>query len=194
MASRESLERYRIKLPNDLGEPLYIQNIDVKKQFFKEIVTRIGVLAFLLFGSSIALVMAYDAWQTHDVWHGIIALLFSGFLLATFMLVRSFLHVTFYVVADKGIARYRLYPNGRVIDAEIFYFSPFQRCEIKEGYVDPHSPVSKKGYKIEATWYEENRNVFAISYLRDEEPLADKEALDEAAKVFQAYAYTHRPR
>ncbi len=192
MASRESLKRYRIKLPTDLGKPLYIQPIDVKKQFFKEIVTRIGVLVFLLFGSSIALVMAYGAWQTHDVWHGIIALLFSGFLLATFMSVRSFLHVTLYVVADKGIARYTLRFNERVVDAELFYFSPSQRYEVAEGYVDPHSLVSKKGYKVKATWYEGNRNVFTMSYLRGEEPLLDKEALEHAVKAFQIYAYAHQ--
>lgn len=192
MTPQELFKHYRIKLPRDLGKPLYIQPIDVKKQFFKEVVTRIGALVFLLFGSSVALVMAYSTWQTHNVWHGTIALFFSGFLLATFMLVRSFLHVTLYVVADKGIARYTLHVNGRVVDAEIFHFSPSQRCEVKEGYVDPHSPVSKKGYKIEATWYEKTQTVFAISYLKDAEPLLDKEALEEAVKAFQMYTYAHK--
>lgn len=192
MTPHDLLKRYAIKLPRDLGKPLYIQPIDVKKQLFKEVATRIGVLVFLLFGSSVALVMAYSTWQTHNVWHGTIALFFSGFLLATFMLVRSFLHVTLYVVADKGIARYTLHVNGRVVDTELFYFSPSQRCEVKEGYVDPHSPVSKKGYKIEATWYEKTHTVFAISYLKDAEPLLDKEALEEAVKAFQMYTYAHK--
>lgn len=109
-----------------------------------------------------------------------------------YVLVKSFLHVTLYVVADKGIARYTLHFTGRLVDAEICYFSPSMRCEVKEGYVDPHSPVSKKGYKIEATWAEEHRNVFTMAYLRDEEPLLDKEALDEALKAFQMYTYTHK--
>lgn len=192
MTSHDLLKRYAIKLPHNLGKPLYIQPIDVKKQFFKEIMTRIGVLVFLLFGSFIALVMAYSAWQTHNVWHGIIALFFSGFLIATYMFVRSFLHVSLYAIADKGIARYTLRVDGRIVDAEIFYFSPSQRCEVKEGYVDPHSPVSKKGYKIEATWYDGNRNVFTMAYLRGEEPFCDKEAFEEAVKAFQMYTYTQK--
>lgn len=187
MTPQELFKHYRIKLPRDLGKSLYIQPIDVKKQFFKEVVTRIGVLVFLLFGSLVALVMAYSTWQTNNVWHGIIALLFSGFWVATYAWVRSFLHVSLYAIADKGIARYTLHVNGRVVDAEIFYFSPSQRCEVKEGYVDPHSPVSKKGYKIEATWYEENRHVFTMAYLRGEEPLCDKKALEEAVKAFEMY-------
>lgn len=192
MTSHELFKRYTVKLPHNLGKPLYIQTIDVKKQFFKEIMTRIGVLVFLLFGSLVALVMAYSTWQTNNVWHGIIALLFSGFWVATYAWVRSFLHVSLYAIADKGIARYTLHVNGRVVDAEIFYFSPSQRCEVKEGYVDPHSPVSKKGYKIEATWYEENRHVFTMAYLRGEEPLCDKKALEEAVKAFEMYTYTHK--
>ena len=192
MTSHELFKRYTVKLPHNLGKPLYIQPIDVKKQFFKEIMTRIGVLVFLLFGSLVALVMAYSTWQTNNVWHGIIALLFSGFWVATYAWVRSFLHVSLYAIADKGIARYTLHVNGRVVDAEIFYFSPSQRCEIKEGYVDPHSPVSKKGYKIEATWYEENRHVFTMAYLRGEELLCDKEALEEAVKAFEMYTYRHK--
>lgn len=192
MTPHERLKRYRIKLPHDLGKPLYIQPIDVKKQFYSELLKRLGALIFVLFGALIALVMAYGTWQTHNVWYGIIALIFSGFCMMTYLSVKSFLHVTLYVVADKGIARYTLHYNERVVGSEIFYFSPSQRCELKEGYVDPHSPVSKKGYKIEATWYEDARNVFAISYLRNEEPLLDKEALDEAVKAFQMYTYTHK--
>ena len=192
MTSHELFKRYTVKLPHNLGKPLYIQPIDVKKQFFKEIMTRIGVLVFLLFGSLVALVMAYSTWQTNNVWHGIIALLFSGFWVATYAWVRSFLHVSLCAIADKGIARYTLHVNGRVVDAEIFYFAPSQRCEIKEGYVDPHSPVSKKGYKIEATWYDENRNVFTMAYLRGEEPFCDKKALEEAVKAFEMYTYTHK--
>lgn len=192
MTSHELFKHYAIKLPHDLGKPLYIQTIDVKKQFFSEVLKRLGALVFVLFGASIAVVMAYSTWQTHDVWHGIIALFFSGFLIATYALVRSFFHVTLYAVADKGVARYTLHYTGRVVDAEIFYFSPSMRCERTEGYVDPHSPVSKKGYKIEATWYEAQRNVFTMAYLRDEEPLQDKEALDEALKAFQLYTYAHK--
>ena len=189
--TQELLKRYAIKPPHDLGKPLYIQNIDVKKQFFSEVFKRFGALVFVLFGASIAVLMAYGTWQTHNVWYGIIALLFSGFFMMLYVLVKSFLHVTLYVIADKGIARYILHFTGRLVNAEILHFSPSMRCEVKEGYVDPHSPVSKKGYKIEATWYEEHRNVFTMAYLRDEEPLLDKEALDEALKAFQMYTYAH---
>ena len=192
MTSQELLKRYAIKLPHALGKPLYIQPIDVKKQFYSEVLKRFGTLVFVLFGALIALVMAYGTWQTHNVWYGIIALLFSGFLMMLYALVKSFLHVTLYVVADKGIARYTLRYTGRVVDAEIFYFSPSQRCEIKEGYVDPHSPVSKKGYKIEATWYEDALKVFTMAYLKDEEPLLDKEAQNEAIKAFRMYTYAHK--
>lgn len=136
--------------------------------------------------------MAYGTWQTHNVWYGIIALIFSGFCMMTYLSVKSFLHVTLYVIADKGIARYTLHYNERIVSSEIFYFSPSQRCELKEGYVDPHSPVSKKGYKIEATWYEDVLKVFTMAYLRGEEPLLDKEALDEAVKAFQMYTYAHK--
>ena len=148
MTTKELFKRYGIKLPHALGKPLYVQNIEIKKQFFQEIWKRIGALIFVLFGSMVSLVMAYSTWQTHDVWHGIIALFFSGFL---------------------------------------FAFSPSMQCEIKEGYVDPHSPISKKGYKIEALWKEEKCTVFSLSYLKDEEPKSDKEAFDEAVKAFRMY-------
>ena len=187
MTQKELFKRYGIKLPHDLGKPLYVQNIEIKKQFFQEIWKRIGALIFVLFGSMVSLVLAYSTWQTHDVWHGIIALFFSGFLFATAMLVRSFLHVTLYAVADKGIARYTLHLSKRLIKTELCYFSPSMQCEIKEGYVDPHSPISKKGYKIEALWKEENRTLFSLSYLKDEEPKSDKEAFDEAVKAFRMY-------
>ena len=192
MTTKELFKRYGIKLPHDLGKPLYVQNIDVKKQFFQEIWKRIGALIFVLFGSMVSLVMAYSTWQTHDVWHGMIALFFSGFLFATYILVRSFLHVSLYVVADKGIARYTVHRNGRVVSAEIFYFTPTLRCEVTEGYVDPHSPISKKGYKVEATWKEENRTVFSIAYLKGEEPLSDKEVLEEAVKAFEIYTFRYK--
>lgn len=187
MTQKELLKRYAIKLPHNLGKPLYIQAIDVKKQFFKEVSKRLGALIFLLFGSLLALIMLYSAWKTHNIWHGIITICFSGFLVMTFMIIRSFLHVTLYVVADKGIGRYTIHYHKRLIKAEIFYFTPSMRCEVSEGYVDPHSPVSKKGYKIEARWYETNSPVFTISYLKHEEPLLDKIALDEAVKAFQMY-------
>lgn len=191
MDTKELTKRYAIKLPHDLGKPLYIQKIDVKKQFYKELFKRMGTLVFVLFGSLIALVMAYSTWQTHDVWHGIIALFFSGFLFMTYILVSSFLHVTLYVVADKGIARYTIHVNGRIVSSEVFYFSPTFHCEVTEGYVDPHSQISKKGYKVEATWKKENRTVFSMSYLKGEEPLSDKEVLEEAIKAFERFHYRY---
>lgn len=192
MTPKELLKRYAIKLPHNLGKPLYIQDIDVKKQFFKEIWKRLGALVFLLFGSCLALIMIYSTWQTHNIWHGIIAICLSGFLVMATMMLISFLHVTLYVVADKGIGRYTIHYNKRLIKAEILYFTLSMHCKVTEGYVDPHSPVSKKGYKIEAKWYENNSPVFAISYLKHEEPLLDKKALDEAVKAFQMYRLNKR--
>lgn len=67
------------------------------------------------------------------------------------------------------------------------------RClTFMKGYVDPHSPVSKKGYKIEAIWFEGNKKCFSISYLQEEENAGystDKKALEEAVNSFQRFIF-----
>ena len=147
MTQKELFKRYGIKLPHDLGKPLYVQNIEIKKQFFQEIWKRIGALIFVLFGSMVSLVMAYSTWQTHDVWHGMIALFFSGFLFATAMLVRSFLHVTLYAVADKGIARYTLHLSKRLIKTELCTFLLQCSVKSKKGMSIHTAPFPKKDTK-----------------------------------------------
>lgn len=190
MTPHELRNRYGIKISSKIGKPLYIQEVESKKSFYAQLPKRLLVTLFAFFGASMAVLMGYSAWNEHNVWYGIIGLFFSWFVISFYLSLKHLLHVTLLVVGDKGIIRYTLRYNGAYVHEERCVFTPSMVCTLKEGYVDPSSPVSKKGYRIAAIWYENTRNVFCIAYLREEDGAGawiDKEAMYAAIEAFESY-------
>jgi|GEM_PF-912207 len=182
MNIKEPLTRYNIKLPHDLGKILYVQSIDIKKRIRAEIGVRIAQLLFCGFGFAISLVMLYSGWQKEDVWHGLIGALFFPFFFMIVLLLKDLLRTTLVVVCDKGIARFTLNYALKICQSDFFYFKEATHCTQEEGFVDPHSPVSKKGYRFATTWFDGARKCFCISHLKEDE-IADAHPDKEAAHV-----------
>ncbi|WP_263833848.1 hypothetical protein [Sulfurospirillum oryzae] len=195
MNTKEPLTRYNIKLPHELGKVVYVQSFDIKKRIRSELGVRIAQLLFCGFGFAISLVMLYSGWQKEDVWHGLIGALFFPFFFMIVLLLKDLLRTTLIVVCDKGIARFTLSYALKICQSEFFYFKDATHCTQEEGFVDPHSPVSKKGYRFTTTWFNETRKCFSISYLRENEIEGfhpDKEAAKigrEAYRLFCARSH-----
>ena len=98
------------------------------------------------------------------------------------------------VVCDKGIARYRVHYSHKIRKAEFLAFKDATHCTHEEGYVDPHSPVSKKGYRIATTWYKEREHLFSIEFLREDELNGyhpNKEAAKIAKECYELFCIHH---
>ena len=188
MNTKELSSRYGIKLPHELGKTLYIQSHDIKKRIRSKLGVRIAQLLFCFFGFAISLVMLYSGWYKEDVWHGLMGVLFFPFFFMIVFLLKDLLRTTLVVVCDKGIARYTLNYALKICQSEFLYFKDATHCTLEEGFVDPHSPVSKKGYLIATTWFKGAQKCFTISHFKEDEILGQH--LDkEAAKAGQeAYA------
>lgn len=173
-----------------LGKLCYVSSMDIKHSLKKRFFGQLGVIAFCAFGTSVSLLMLYGAWQNGSWWYAFIGVMFGWFIPSLYMSVRSLYEADVIAVGDKGVGRYTFSKRGVLLKEELLHFTPTMRCDVHEGYVDPHSPVSKKGYKIEASWYEGSQKVFSLHYKRED--MTDKEAFDEALKAF--HLYTFHPR
>ncbi|MDD2791498.1 MAG: hypothetical protein PHU40_12660 [Sulfurimonas sp.] len=190
MNIKEPLTRYNIKLPHELGKVVYVQSLDIKKRIRAEIGMRIAQLFFCGFGFAISLVMLYSGWQKEDVWHGVIGVLFFPFFFIILLLLKDLLRATLVVVCDKGIARFTLNYALKIRQSEFLYFKEATRCIQKEGFVDPHSPVSKKGYRFATTWFKETQPLLSIYHLKEDEIAGvhpDKEAALIGRETYEAF-------
>lgn len=106
--------------------------------------------------------MLYSGWQKEDLWHGLIGVLFFPFFFMIVLILKDFLRTTLIVVCDKGIARYTFNYALKICQSEFLDFKEATHCTQEEGFVDPHSPVNKKGYRIATTYgLKERKNAFA---------------------------------
>ena len=182
MNTKELLTHYHIKLPHNLGRVLYVQPIDIKRRIHSELVVRIAQLLFCGFGFAISLVMLYSGWQKEDVWHGLMGILFFPFFFIIVLLLKDLLRTTLIVVCDKGIARFTINYTLKICQREFFYFKDATHYTQEEGFVDPHSPVSKKGYRFTTTWGKGTQPLFSIQYLKEDEVLGSYAELTQAGK------------
>ena len=182
-------KKFHAQLTKQLGKIAYISSTDIQEQLNEKRFTHIAVALFCLFGSFISLFMFYGVWQQHSWWYALFGVMFGWFIPAFFMNFRSFFEATVIAVGDKGVGRYTVSKKGILQKEELLHFTPQMQCILKEGYVDPHSPVSKKGYKYEAIWMENNKHCFSIAYLQEDvnTRFNDKKAMEEALKAFQLY-------
>lgn len=188
MNTKELSSCYGIKLPHELGKTLYIQSHDIKKQIRSKLGVRIVQLLFCGFGFAISLVMLYSGWRNEDIWHGLMGVLFFPFFFMIVFLLKDLLRTTLVVVCDKGIARYTVNYTLKICQSEFLYFKDATHCTQEEGFVDPHSPVSKKGYLIATTWFKGAQKCFTISHFKEDE-ISGFHLDKEAAKAGQE-AYT----
>lgn len=187
--------QYRTQMSKQLGKLCYVSSMDIKARLKEGWFKKIGVGLFCLFGALVSVMMFYGAWQHGSLWYTLVGVMFAWFIPASVMNLRSFYEVDVLAVGDKGVGRYTFSRKGHLRKEELLHFSPSLRCDVHEGYVDPHSPVSKKGYKIEAAWSQGNKKCFSIAYLKDEEDVGystDKQALEEAVKSFQRFMFHAR--
>ena len=190
MNTKELSSRYGIKLPHTLGKVLYIQSLDIKKQIRSKLGVRMVQLLFCGFGFAISVVMLYSGWQKEDIWHGLMGVLFFPFFFIIVLLLRDLLRTTLVVVCDKGIARYTLNYRLKICQSEFLHFKEATQCTQEEGFVDPHSPVSKKGYLIATTWFKGAQKCFTISHFREDEILGhhlDKEAAHVGKEAYALF-------
>ncbi|MFA6145012.1 MAG: hypothetical protein WC691_09425 [Sulfuricurvum sp.] len=188
MTSNDLLNCYGIKLPHELGKPLYIQNVDAMEDFKNSFLMRITIVLFSLFGSGVSILMLYGALTSegHPKYF-LFGLLFALLFWVLYESLRTFFDVEMIVVADKGIVRYIMSPKGHELRHEMLLFSQEQKCVASQGQIDPHSPISK-GYKYEAKWMEGDKRVFKIIYTpRDPK---NKQAMEAAIKAFETYRIT----
>ena len=188
MNTKELSSRYGIKLPHELGKALYIQSLDIKKQIRSKLGVRIAQLLFCGFGFAISVVMLYSGWHKEDLWHGLLGIFFFPFFFMIVLLLKDLLRTTLVVVCDKGIARYTFNYALKICHSEFFYFKDATHCTHEEGFVDPHSPVSKKGYRIATTWFKGAQKGFTISHFKEDEIFG--EHLDKEAAKAGKDAYT----
>lgn len=190
MNTKEPLIRYNLKLPHALGKVLYAQSFDIKKRIRSELGVRIAQLLFCGFGFAISLVMLYSGWQKEDVWHGLIGVFFFPFFFMIVLLLKDLLRTTLIVVCDKGIARFTLNYALKICQSEFFYFKDATHYTQEEGFVDPHSPVNKKGYLYTTAWFNGNTKCFEIRHFQEDEINGyhpDKEAVKESKKAFDLF-------
>lgn len=195
MNTKELSSRYSIKLPHELGKALYIQYFDVKKHIRSKIGLRIVQLLFCAFGFAISLVMLYSGWQHADIWHGLMGVLFFPFFFMIVFLLKDLLRTTLIVVCDKGIARYTVNYTLKICQSEFLYFKDATHCTQEEGFVDPHSPVSKKGYLIATTWFKGAQKCFTISHFKEDEISGfhlDKEAAKAGREAYTLFCARSR--
>ncbi len=191
MRANDLKSRYGIKLPRELGKPLYIQDVNTWSEFKRNIVSRIFAVLFVLFGSGVAVLMFYGAFADDHPEYFLFGLLFSINFVLLYRIVRGFWDIELLAVGDKGIIRYILNPKGAVIREELMLFSHTQSCEQYEGAIDSYSPISHlRGYKYEVKWLEESREVFKIVYFPDD--LKNKQAMKAAIKAFDVYRITRK--
>lgn len=189
MTANDLKSRYGIKLPHELGKPLYIQDVDVWKEFKRRVGEKIFRILFSLFGSGIAILMFYGAFAYDHPEYFLFGLLFSINFVLLYRIVREFLDIELLAVGDKGIIQYILNPKGTVIREESILFSHTLSCEQHEGEIDPHSPISSwRGYKYEAKWVESSEEVFKIVYFPND--LKNKQAQEAAIQAFEVYRIT----
>lgn len=192
MNTKELSSRYGIKLPYELGKTLYIQSLDIKKHIRSKLALRIAQLLFCAFGFAISVVMLYSGWQNADIWHGVIGVLFFHFFLMIVFLLKDLWRTTLVVVCDKGIARYTVNYALKICQSEFLYFKDATHCTQEEGFVDPHSPVSKKGYLIATTWFKGAQKCFTISHFKEDEISGfhlDKEAAKVGKEAYVLFGY-----
>jgi len=134
--------------------------------------------------------MLYSGWQKEAIGHGLIGILFFPFLFVIILIIKDLLRTTLVVVCDKGIARYTINYTLKVVQSEFLYFTDVTHYTEEEGFVDPHSPVSKKGYLYTTAWFNGNGKRFDIRHFREDEIEGyhlDKEAAQEAKKAFELF-------
>lgn len=188
--TKDLLTHYGIKPPFELGKILYIQSFDIKKRILSQLGLRIFQLLFCGFGLSVSLLMLYSGWQKEDIWHTLIGILFLPFFFIGIMLLIDILRTTLVVVCDKGIIRYTINYSLKIKKIELFYFCEATHYTVKEGFVDPHSPVSKKGYCIRTTWLNGTLPCFSLSHFREDEIQGfhpDKEAAKVGIEAFMLF-------
>ncbi|WP_333805422.1 hypothetical protein [Sulfurospirillum sp.] len=167
-----------------------MQSLDIKKRIRSELSVRIFQLLFCTFGFAISLLMLYSGWQKEAIGHGLIGILFFPFLFVIILIIKDLLRTTLVVVCDKGIARYTINYTLKVVQSEFLYFTDVTHYTEEEGFVDPHSPVSKKGYLYTTAWFNGNGKRFDIRHFREDEIEGyhlDKEAAQEAKKAFELF-------
>lgn len=147
MTVAELNSRYGIKLPHELGKPLFIQDLDVKKDFWSMLVASSIALVLSLVVAALSIVMYYwifsqdfpeDIIAAVDLSKGIIsAIVLSVGWYMIFHSLRNFMVFELIVVGDKGIIRYFLNRKGKMRRNEMLLFSHAQILERYEGPVDP---------------------------------------------------------
>lgn len=187
MNTKELLARYNLKVPHSLGKVLYVQPIEIKKRIFSQLGVRIAQLLFCSFGFAISLVMLYSGWQKENLWHGLIGILFFPFFFMIVLILKDLLRTTLIVVCDKGVARYTFNYALKICQSEFLDFKESTHCTQEEGFVDPHSPVNKKGYRIATTWFKGTQKCFCISYFKEDETAGSHPEKEAAQKAREAY-------
>lgn len=190
MNTKALLSRYNLKVPHSLGKVLYVQSVEVKKRILSQLGLRIAQLLFCGFGFAISLVMLYSGWQKEDLWHGLLGVFFFPFFFMIVFILKDLLRTTLIVVCDKGVARYTLNYTLKICQSEFLDFKEATHCTLEEGFVDPHSPVSKKGYRIETAWFKGTQKCFCISHLKEDEMAGshpDKEAAQKAREAYELF-------
>jgi hypothetical protein len=187
MNTKELLARYNLKVPHSLGKVLYVQPIEIKKHIFSQLGVRIAQLLFCSFGFAISLVMLYSGWQKENLWHGLIGILFFPFFFMIVLILKDLLRTTLIVVCDKGVARYTFNYALKICQSEFLDFKESTHCTQEEGFVDPHSPVNKKGYRIATTWFKGTQKCFCISYFKEDETAGSHPEKEAAQKAREAY-------
>lgn len=187
MNTQELLACYKVKVPHSLGKVLYVQPIEIKKRIFSQLGLRVAQLLFCTCGFALSLAMLYNGWQREDLWHGLIGVLFFPFIFMIVLIFKDFLRTTLVVVCDKGVARYTFNYALKISQSEFLDFKEATHCTREEGFVDPHSPVNKKGYRIATTWFKGTQKCFCISHLKEDETAGSHPDKEAAQKAREAY-------
>lgn len=210
--------RYAIKLPHEIGKPLYIQDVDVKKSFIKSLFGRFVFLIFILFGIGVSILLLYGAfayehysysqfWVSrfheehihsplfNSVFEFVAGLAFFIFLApALLVTLKAFFDVDLVVVGDKGVVTYIFWPNKKLKAHKIILWSHDMELETtySEGYYGKRLPGFKPDYfKIEYTWHQGEKVVTSFKYDTKPKPRDSEKEIAEAVKhSFEVFRIT----
>ena len=191
------MKSLNIKTPADLGKIRYKENIIPSEIIKKDFLVNLILILFLLFGSSISILMFIHFFKTGDF---VILLFACCFFITFFPLlyynIATFLSTNIYIVCDRGIAIYEYGINNKIKNQEFFYFKPHYSYEIKELENYHSAGKYKYTYTICVVFLENQNEVYEISYtcVSKDIVLTERKKLffDEALLAFKIYKYKYK--
>lgn len=210
MTANDLKSRYGIKLTHELGKPLYIQDVDVKKAFINSLPQRVALLIFLLFGSGVGVLLLYGSFFYYDyayysfdyklfdkLFYFVTGLgFFAVFTPLLFAMIKGFFDVDLWVIGDKGIVNYRFWPNEKLKDHKIILWSHDMELETTytKGYYGRALPMFRPDYfKIKYKWHQGKEYVTSLEYDTRAKPRdSDKEIAEAAKQSFEVYRITRK--